>query len=120
PGAASPFGIVHAPSSLRVKKGPPGCASRTSNSLFLRRNISRPALIRLRGDLGFSGIPLFCAGDALDRRCQRRVFFFATPEMKSVSENDVAEQIVLWTVADVERRVELKIACDVAGETDRR
>ncbi len=34
PSAASPFGIVHAPSSLLRKYGPPGCASRTSNPFW--------------------------------------------------------------------------------------
>ena len=65
-------------------------------------------------------MPSFCAGDALDRLCQRRVFFFAAPEMKSVSEDYVAKQIVLRTIIDVERGIELEIACDVAGETYRR
>ena len=38
--------------------------------------------------------------------------------MKRVSENDVAEQIMFRTIADVERGIELEIACDVAGESD--
>ena len=38
--------------------------------------------------------------------------------MKSVSENYVAHQIVLWTIADIERGIELEIACHVAGEPD--
>jgi hypothetical protein len=46
--------------------------------------------------------------------------FFAAPEMKSVRENYVAKQIVLRAIVDVERGVELEIARDVAGETDRR
>ena len=37
----------------RMKYGPPGCASKTSISSSLRRNISRPALIRLRVGVGF-------------------------------------------------------------------
>ena len=45
--------------------------------------------------------------------------FFAAPEMKSVGENYVAEQIVLRIIADIKRGIELKIGCDVAGETDR-
>src|SRR5207249_3609065 len=105
-------------SSLWTWNGPPGCASRTSTLFFLRRNINRPALIRLRLDLGFLGMPSFCAGDALDRLCQRRVFFFAAPEMKSVSEDYVAKQIVLRTIIDVERGIELEVWCDVASETD--
>ena len=40
--------------------------------------------------------------------------------MKSVCENDVAEQIVVRTIIDVERGIELEIACDVARETYRR
>src|SRR6266496_3925384 len=117
-GAASPFGIVHAPSSLWTWKGPPGCASRTSTLFFVRRNINRPALIRLRLDLAFLDMSSFCAGDALDRLCQRRVFFFAAPDMKSVSEDDVSEQIVVWTIIDIERRIELEVWCDVTCETD--
>ena len=38
--------------------------------------------------------------------------------MKRVGEDNVAKQIVLRTVADVERGIELEIGCDVAGETD--
>src|SRR5439155_22255927 len=114
PGAASPFGIVHAPSSLWTWKGPPGCANRTSTLLLLRRNINRPALIRLREDLAFLGMPSFCVGDALDRLRERRVFFFAAPEMKSVCENYVTKQIVVRTIIDVERGIELEVWCDVA------
>ena len=40
--------------------------------------------------------------------------------MKCVRENYVTEQIVLGIIADVERRIELKIGRDVAGEADRR
>src|SRR5436305_10703165 len=40
--------------------------------------------------------------------------------MKSVSENYVAEQIVVRTIIDIERGVELEVWCNVAGETDRR
>src|SRR5206468_6026660 len=68
PGAASPFGIVHAPSSLWTWKGPPGCASRTSNLFFLRRNINRPALIRLRKDFE-------CAGTSHSTPAKRSVHF---------------------------------------------
>jgi len=39
--------------------------------------------------------------------------------MKSVRENDVAHQIVLRTITNVERGIELKIPRDVAGEADR-
>ena len=46
--------------------------------------------------------------------------FFAAPEVKRVGENYVAEQIVLRSVVDVERGIELEIRCDVAGEADRR
>ena len=40
--------------------------------------------------------------------------------MKSVRENYVAKQIVLGTIADIERGIELEITRDVAGETNRR
>ena len=56
-----------------------------------------------------------------DLVCERRaVFFLATPEMKGVSENDIAENASWIVVAEIDRWVELKIACDVAGETDGR
>src|SRR6266481_7566159 len=38
--------------------------------------------------------------------------------MKSVCENYVAKQIVVWTIIDVERGIELEVWCDVASETD--
>lgn len=38
--------------------------------------------------------------------------------MKRVSENDVPKEVVLRTVVDIERGIELEIARDVAGETD--
>ena len=50
----------------------------------------------------------------------RTVLFSAAPEMKCVTENYVAKQIVLRAIVDIERGVELEIARDVAGETDRR
>ena len=65
-------------------------------------------------------MPSFCAGDALARLRERRVFFFAAPEMKSVRENYVTKQIVLWTIIDVQRGIELEVWCDVASETDGR
>src|SRR6266566_3735838 len=40
--------------------------------------------------------------------------------MKSVCEDYVTEQIVLRTIVDVERGIELEVWCDVAGETDGR
>src|SRR5258708_24396953 len=39
--------------------------------------------------------------------------------MKRVRENYVAKQIVLWTIIDIKRGIELEVWCDVAGETDR-
>ena len=48
-----------------------------------------------------------------------RCLFFA-PKVKSVGENYVPKQIVLWAIVDIERGVELEIARDVTGETDRR
>src|SRR5262249_29258617 len=53
--------------------------------------------------------------------CRRRVIFvFATPKMQRVSENYVAHHAAQIVVAEIDRWVELKIACDVAGETDGR
>ena len=75
--------------------------------------------MRLRGDLEFPTAS-FYSGNALDAFVSPRSLFFAAPEMKCVGENYVAKQIVLRTVADVERGIELEIACDVTGETDRR
>ena len=40
--------------------------------------------------------------------------------MKCVTENYVTKQIVPRAIVDIERGVELEIARDVAGETDRR
>src|SRR5262249_10322447 len=55
------------------------------------------------------------------RGCRdRRDVSFAAPEMKCVGENDVAHQIVIGTITDVQRGIELEIGCDVAGEPDRR
>ena len=88
------------------------------NSLFLRRNINRPALILLRGGSGFLGMPLFCAGNALDRFCQHRAFLLRGAKMKSVCENDITKQIVLRTIIHVKRGIELEVWRDVAGETD--
>ena len=50
----------------------------------------------------------------------RRDVFFAAPEVKRVGENYVAKQIVLRSVVDVERGIELEVWRDVAGESDRR
>ena len=50
----------------------------------------------------------------------RRHVLFAAPKMKRVSEHYVAKQIVVRTVTDVERGIELKIGRDVTGEADRR
>jgi hypothetical protein len=75
--------------------------------------------MRLRGDFEFPTAS-FYSGNALDAFVSPRSLFFAAPEMKCVGENYVAKQIVLRTVADVERGIELEIACDVTGETDRR
>ena len=50
----------------------------------------------------------------------RARLLLAVPKVKCVSENYVAEEIVLRTIVDVECGIELEIPCDVAGETDRR
>jgi len=80
-----------------VKNGPPGCASRTSNSLSLRRNMSKPALVRLRLDFESSRTPSPYVGTVLNAFLLEAglLSFFASPEMKSVSENYIAKQIVL-------------------------
>src|SRR5207249_11172866 len=44
PGPISPLGMLHAPSSLRSKTGPPGCTRNTSIPGPARRNIIRPEL----------------------------------------------------------------------------
>src|SRR5215471_1600263 len=49
----------------------------------------------------------------------RRDIFFA-PDMKCVSENYVAHEIVTRTIVNVQRGIKLKIWCDVAGKSDRR
>ena len=41
------------------------------------------------------------------------------PNMKRVREDYVTEQIVLRTVIDIQRGIELEVRCDVASETDR-
>jgi hypothetical protein len=53
-------------------------------------------------------------------RCRRTIhfLFFLAPEVKGVSKHDVSEQIMLRIVADVERRIELKIARQITGEPD--
>ena len=52
--------------------------------------------------------------------CRNRAALFFAPEVKCVTENYVTKQIVLRAIVDIERGVELEIARDVAGETDRR
>ena len=49
----------------------------------------------------------------------RRDISFA-PDMKCVSENYVAHQVVIRRIANVQRGIELKIWCDVAGKPDSR
>jgi hypothetical protein len=46
-------------------------------------------------------------------------FVFA-PQVKRITEYDVAEQIMLRPIADVQRGIELEITRQVAGEADRR
>ena len=50
----------------------------------------------------------------------RRDVSFAAPEMKCVGENYVAHKVVIRTITDVQRGIELEIGCDVAGEANRR
>ena len=45
----------------------------------------------------------------------RRDVFFA-PEMKCVGENYVAHEVVVRAIVNVQRGIELKIWCDVAGK----
>ena len=76
--------------------------------------------MRLRGDFEFSTAS-FCARYALAAFCKTGVvFLLVAPEMKSVRKNYVAKQIVLGIIADIERGIELEIACHIAGETNRR
>jgi hypothetical protein len=82
--------------------------------------MSKPALIRLREDFKFPGTASLCASTASDGFSRRSAgVVSAAPQMKGVSENYITEEIVLWTIVDVERRIELEIACDIAGEPDR-
>ena len=46
--------------------------------------------------------------------------FRLAPKMKRVGEHNIAEKIVARSVIDVERGIQLEIARDVAGESDRR
>ncbi len=63
----------------------------------------------------FSGRPPRCLF------CRRRALsVFLAPYVKRISENYVAKQIVFGTIADVERGIELEIACDIARKPDRR
>ncbi len=50
----------------------------------------------------------------------RRDVLLATPEMKCVGENYVAHEVVIRTVANVQRGIELEIRRNVAGKADRR
>jgi hypothetical protein len=47
-------------------------------------------------------------------------FRFIPPQVKRVSKNYIAKQVVFRTIVDVKRRVELKITGDVASKTDGR
>ena len=47
-------------------------------------------------------------------------FRFIPPQVKRVSKNYVAKQVVFRTIVDVKRRVELKITGDVASKTNGR
>ncbi len=70
PGSTRPLGIVQAPSSFLAQNGPPGCPSRTSNSLT-RRNTTSPALISAVRGIGRSAISCgYLPQDILCRSCQ--------------------------------------------------
>ena len=57
--------------------------------------MSKPALIRLRGDFGFSGIILRLQRAQRILRKSTGFFVSVAPQMESVGENYVAHQIVL-------------------------
>jgi hypothetical protein len=46
--------------------------------------------------------------------------FFITPQVKRVGEHNITHHAAQIVVTEIDRRIELEIACDVAGETDRR
>ena len=53
--------------------------------------------------------------------CRRRfAFFLPVPQMERVSENDIAEDVVRAVVCNINRRIELQIARQVASESDGR
>src|SRR4029453_14156131 len=64
----------------------------------------------------FSALRLFCRA----RMCRGRSDISFAPDMKCVSENYVAHQVVIRTVINIQRRIELKIWCYVAGKPDSR
>ena len=41
------------------------------------------------------------------------------PEVEGIGKHDVAEDLVLWPIADVEGRIELKIPRQITGEPER-
>src|SRR4029079_5355997 len=121
PEAASAFGMVDMPSSLRAKSGPPGCAKRNSSSSFLRRNMSRPALMRLRLDFGCSRTHHLTRKPSSVHFVRRRVLdIFVTPQVKRVGEHNITHHAPQIVVTEIECWIELEIRCDIAGETDRR
>ena len=69
--------------------------------------------MRLLGGFELPDTVSFYAGNMLSA-----LFVFVAPEVKCVTENYVAKQIVLWTIIDIKRGIELEVWCDVAGETD--
>ena len=48
------------------------------------------------------------------------LLFSAAPDVKRVSKNDVPHQVVIRTIVNVQRGVELEIRCDIAGEANGR
>src|SRR5262245_50379099 len=52
--------------------------------------------------------------------CRGRSDISFAPDMKCVSENYVAHQVVIRTIINIQRRIELKIWCYVAGKPDGR
>src|SRR4030095_14185291 len=53
-------------------------------------------------------------------RRDRRDLSFGAPEMKCVCENYVAHEVVIRTIADVQRGIELEIRCNIASKANRR
>ena len=72
------------------------------------------------GDAGESGWTRHFLTDFLFLLGFFILVFYLSPQVKRISEDDVAEQIMLRPIADVQRGIELEIARQVARKADRR